>query len=99
MPLLVECKEHLQIFTSTEGAPLKMKTRLLLAAVVVPLMSACAAPARYDYVKEGASNFQRTDALSECQYQIRLNKTPSVQEAELLKLCMQGKGFRLKRVN
>jgi len=50
-------------------------------------------------VKEGASEHQRTDALSECRYQIRLNKTPASEEAELLKLCMQGKGFRLKRVN
>ncbi|MFZ6819390.1 hypothetical protein [Undibacterium sp. Ji22W] len=75
-----------------------MKTRLLLAVVAV-LISACAAPPRYDYVKEGASEFQRTDALSECRYQIRLNKTPATEEAELLKLCMQGKGFRLKKVN
>lgn len=75
-----------------------MKTKLLLAVVAV-LISACAAPPRYDYVKEGASEFQRTDALSECRYQIRLNKTPATEEAELLKLCMQGKGFRLKKVN
>lgn len=75
-----------------------MKTWLLLSVVAV-LVSACATPPRYDYVKEGASEFQRTDALSECRYQIRLNKTPATEEAELLKLCMQGKGFRLKRVN
>lgn len=62
-------------------------------------LGACATPARYDYVKEGASDHQRTDALSECQYQIRLNKTPANEQAELLRLCMQGKGFRLKRVN
>lgn len=75
-----------------------MKNTLLIIAVA-SAMSACATPARYDYVKEGASEHQRTDALSECRYQIRLNKTPASEEAELLKLCMQGKGFRLKRVN
>lgn len=58
----------------------------------------CAAP-RYDYVKEDASPFQRTSALSECRYQIKLNKTYVKDEAELTKLCMQGKGFRLKRVS
>ena len=75
-----------------------MKTKILLSICAV-LVTACAAPARYDYVKEGASEYQRTDALSECRYQIRLNKTPATEEAELLKLCMQGKGYRLKRVN
>jgi hypothetical protein len=29
----------------------------------------------------------------------RLNKTPATEQPELLKLCMQGKGFRNKRVN
>ena len=62
-------------------------------------LSACATPARYDYMKEGASEYQRTDVLSECQYQIRLNKTPPAEQSELLKLCMQGKGFRWKRVD
>lgn len=63
------------------------------------LLSACAAPPRYDYVKEGASNHDKTNATSECQYQIRLNKTPQVEAHDLTKLCMQGKGFRIKRVN
>lgn len=75
-----------------------MKSTLLIIAIAFTI-SACATPARYDYVKEGASERQRTDALSECRYQIRLNKTPATEEVELLKLCMQGKGFRLKRVN
>ena len=75
-----------------------MKHTLLIIAVASTI-SACATPARYDYVKEGASEHQRTDALSECRYQIRLNKTPATEETELLRLCMQGKGFRLKRVN
>jgi len=75
-----------------------MRNSLFIIATV-SIISACAAPARYDYVKEGASEHQRTDAVSECNYQIRLNKTPATEQAELLKLCMQGKGFRLKRVS
>lgn len=75
-----------------------MKNILLTIAITLTV-SACATPARYDYVKDGASNHLKTDALSECQYQIRLNKTPANEQAGLLKLCMQGKGFRLKRVN
>ncbi len=75
-----------------------MKNALLIIAIASGI-SACASPARYAYMKEGASEHQRTDAISECNYQIRLNKTPATEQAELLKLCMQGKGFRLKPVN
>lgn len=71
---------------------------IILGVVLVLSVSACAGPARYAYVKDGASTGMQTDALSECQYQIRLNKTPPAEQAELLRLCMQGKGFRLKRV-
>lgn len=68
---------------------------LLLAALIV---SACSSP-RYDYVKNGATFAQKTDALSECQYQIKLNKTPVAEQAELRQLCMQGKGYRYRQVN
>lgn len=74
-----------------------MRITLTIAAAII--LTACASPARYEYVKEGMSEHQRTDALSECNYQIRLNKTPAAEQPELLKLCMQGKGYRLKRVN
>lgn len=77
-----------------------MKVRHHLPVLCLALaLGACATPARYEYVKEGASEHQRTDALSECKYQIRLNKTPVTEQAELLNLCMQGKGFRLRRMN
>lgn len=72
------------------------KISIVISALI---LSACAAPARYDWVKTGATNADKDTAVSECQYQIKLNKTDSTQQSELLKLCMQGKGFRLKRVN
>lgn len=74
-----------------------MQIRLVIASVAL-LLSACAAPVRYDYVKEGVSEHLKTEALSECQYQIRLRTTPAVEQAESRKLCMQGQGFRLARV-
>ncbi|MNR43558.1 hypothetical protein D3C85_1621920 [compost metagenome] len=49
-------------------------------------------------MKEGASEAQRTDALSECQYQVKLNKIEEEQQEELINLCMQGKGFRLTAI-
>lgn len=73
--------------------------KIILAIGIASTLSACVSPARYDYVKEGVSDHQKTDAISECQYQVKLNKTPTYEQADLIKLCMQGKGFRLKRVN
>ena len=74
-----------------------MQIRIVIASIAL-LLSACAAPVRYDYVKEGVSEDMKTKALSECQYQIRLRTTPAVEQAESRKLCMQGQGFRLARV-
>lgn len=65
----------------------------------VLLLGACAAPPRYDWVKANTTNADKDTAISECQYQIKLNKTDPTQQGELLKLCMQGKGFRRQQVN
>lgn len=65
---------------------------------LIMMLGACAGSARYEYLKEGVSTHQTKNAQSECEYQIRLNKTPTAEQSGLLKLCMQGKGFRLKRV-
>jgi hypothetical protein len=70
----------------------------LSVVLVAAFLSACASTPKFDYVKEAASSHQKTDALSECQYQVKLNKTPVTEQQELIRLCMQGKGFRLKRV-
>lgn len=72
--------------------------KMVFALALAALLSACASSARYHYAKDGASEYQRTDALSECQYQVKLNKIPANEQAELVQLCMQGKGFRLKPV-
>lgn len=77
---------------------LTMKSKIALVFVAVSLV-ACASTPVFDYVKEGVSQHQKTDAFSECQYQVKLNKTPIAEQKELIKLCMQGKGFRLKRIN
>jgi hypothetical protein len=59
----------------------------------------CASPPKYDYVKEGASSHEKQNAISECSYQIKLNKTPVAEQGNLLKLCMQGKSYRYKQVS
>jgi len=68
-------------------------------AVLSGLIAGCAgAPAKYAYVKDGASAFEKENSLSECSYQIKLNKTALPEQDNLRNLCMQGKGFRYKRV-
>ncbi|MFC5704513.1 putative periplasmic lipoprotein [Aeromonas eucrenophila] len=69
---------------------------MVLGAVLV--LSACSSTPNSEYMKEGASEAQRTDALSECQYQVKLNKIEEEQQEELINLCMQGKGFRLTAI-
>ena len=57
----------------------------------------CASEPKYEYSKDGASEYDRTSALSDCTYQIRLNKVKESEAQELLTLCMQGKGYRYVR--
>lgn len=74
-----------------------MKRQLMVLGTAL-LLSACSSTPNSEYMKEGASEAQRTDALSECQYQVKLNKIEEEQQAELINLCMQGKGFRLTAI-
>lgn len=71
-----------------------MKRHLILLGAIFAL-SACSSTPNSEYMKDGASESQRVDALSECQYQVKLNKIEDEEQAELINLCMQGKGFRL----
>jgi len=80
----------------------KLAMKKIVSCLVVTfsvVFVGCAAPARYGYVKEGSTQAQGVDAMSECRYQIQLNKTATEKQNELLQLCMQGKGFRLRRIN
>lgn len=70
----------------------------LIVIAVASVMSACAGSVHYEYEKDGATEHERTTALSECRYQIQLNKAPEKRETELMKLCMQGKGYRVQPV-
>jgi len=69
-----------------------------VALMLAALLSACATPPRFEYVRDGASAFEKDNAVSECSYQIKLNKTAPREQGNLLNLCMRGKGFRYMRV-
>lgn len=76
-----------------------IKTKTFLPSSMALVLAACAAPPKFDWVKEGVSQHEKVNNFSECSYQIKLNKTPVAEQQELLKLCMQGKGFRYRQVN
>lgn len=61
-------------------------------------LAGCAAPPKFDWIREGVSQYDKETAISECSYQIKLNKISGADQAELQKLCMQGKGFRYKQI-
>lgn len=60
---------------------------------VVMLATACASP-QPTWRKPGVSADDTVSALSECKYQIGLNKIPEAQQKEMLGQCMQAKGYR-----
>ena len=63
-------------------------------AVAVPLALVACSSSAPRYVKQEVSEEDARTAMSECDYQIRLNKTPKAEQDELRELCMQGKGYR-----
>lgn len=75
-----------------------MRKKFSLALAAGPLLAACAQP-HYAWMKDGASNYETTNVQSECEYQIKLNKTSLSERNELIGLCMKGKGYRLRKVS
>lgn len=73
---------------------MKISLKVCVAAACGMTLMACSSASRREYVKEGASDFERSSAIAECTYQIRLAKASEDEQEELLRLCMEGKGYR-----
>jgi hypothetical protein len=67
--------------------------RLPLAIAALVALAACSTPKR-QWHKEGVSDFDIANFESECKFQTGLAKIKGDQAEELVRLCMQGKGFR-----
>ncbi|MBN8283741.1 hypothetical protein [Zoogloea sp.] len=67
--------------------------RLITALLLLISIQGCAAP-RGSWKKDGVSADATQTSLSECKYQIGLNKIPAEQQQTLVNQCMQGKGYR-----
>lgn len=62
------------------------------------LISACGST-QYAYMKADTSEYERDNALSECMYKVKLNKTAERDQEALIDLCMKSKGFRMQPVS
>lgn len=76
-----------------------MKHIVVLGFVSATVLSACGSPPRYGYVKEGVSAHTTRSDMSKCEYNIKLQKAPIGERDALQKLCMEGEGYRLRRLN
>ena len=75
--------------------------KIVIALSVTTVLAACdggSSEPRMDWAKSGAGEPEKVTALSDCRYQIRINKVDEDEQDELLKLCMQGKGFRYQTI-
>lgn len=72
---------------------LKICSVLLVASLV-----GCASAPQYEFRKNGATRDEARSAYSGCEYQVLLNKVPQEQQRKLMRLCMEGQGYRLVRV-
>lgn len=65
----------------------------VLAVAVLTVVSGCAFN-RSSWSKDGVAPDGATNALSECKYQVGLNKIADDKQKDLIADCMQSKGFR-----
>lgn len=69
------------------------KFSAVLAVSAVAFIAGCASP-QSSWRKEGVAAEGARSALSECKYQVGLNKVAEDKQKELITNCMEGKGFR-----
>jgi len=65
----------------------------IFTLALLTFVAGCASP-QAAWRKDGVSPDGITSALSECKYQVGLNKVPEGERKELITNCMQSKGFR-----
>jgi hypothetical protein len=70
-----------------------MLLRLPFAIALIVALAACSSTP-LAWHKEGVTAFDTANFESECKFQTGLAKIKGDQAEELVRLCMQGKGFR-----
>jgi hypothetical protein len=67
------------------------KSISVAAVAILTFVAGCAGPSWH---RDGVSPGNAATALSECKYQVGLNKIAGDKQNELIGHCTQGKGFR-----
>ena len=68
------------------------KSIAVLAVALLTIVAGCASTSSWN--KDGVAPDGATNALSECKYQVGLNKIADDKQKDLIADCMQSKGFR-----
>ena len=74
-----------------------MNIKLICSLLSGALLVGCASTPTMEWGKAGTGSADRLKELSDCEYQIRMNKIAKKQHEELIALCMQGKGWVLQQ--
>jgi hypothetical protein len=74
-----------------------MQIKLIVGVVSAVVLAGCASAPVMEWGKSGLTSADRLVAVSDCEYQIRMNKIAKKQHEELVALCMQGKGWVLQQ--
>lgn len=71
-----------------------MRLKLAATLAAIATLTACATAKPYWY-KSGVSDDDTYTQLSECKFQVGLNRVPKSDQELLVAHCMRGKGYRL----
>ena len=74
-----------------------MSVKIITAALCFSILStSCASKYTPSWKKPGVKRNDVITELSKCKYEVslNLNKVNSIQQHEMIRNCMQGKGFR-----
>jgi hypothetical protein len=74
-------------------------SKILMVMALAAVVSGCASAPQYAWRKEGASQHQVESDLSKCKFDIEKRGNSGDKGRDLLKLCMQGEGYRFVQVN
>ena len=67
--------------------------KLFIVISIATLLSACSSPDPA-WRKQGVSQHDAQSMSAQCKYDIGLNKVADSKEKEMIKNCMEAKGFR-----
>jgi hypothetical protein len=91
-----QCGHNAALIFRNTRCPERFLTHYLLALALVAIALGACSSTQPRWHKEGVSDFDAANFESECKFQTGLAKIKGEQAEELVRHCMQAKGFRLR---